>query len=233
MTNLILLSHNRPNLLAQCLRTLYDTTPESQFNLTIIDDCSGPDTTRVLGRYTSKPNCHVVYFMKHVGIVGFLRNVGVWTSERTFGRGEWLCTIDNDIAFKERWLDVMTDRADFGDRVGIKLLGGYRHPFHGLAAGAFTAAMFVGEGIEITDAVAGYMQFMSWSIWDQNGPYDQHSKGVCQSEDFALSRNVCLRGHAVGYVTPPVIVNCGITNSEGNPAIGSEHFPRILGLLYA
>ena len=41
---------------------------------------------------------------------------------------------------------------------------------------------------------------------------------------------ISLTGSAI--VLRPQIANCGITNSEGKPAIGSEQFPRVKGLIY-
>ena len=232
MTNVVLLVHNRPRLTHQTLDTLYAATPKDQFNLTIVDDGSDMDTERVLAQFASKhrENLRVISFCRPIHIVGFLKNVGAWSAERYFGRGEWLCFIDNDIAFTRGWLDRMEDRLTFGQSPGVevRILGGYRHPFHQPNA----AALPRDEGIEFTDAVAGYMHFMNWATWDRSGPYDQHAKGVCQSEDFAICQKVKELGGRVGYIDPPVIHNCGITNSEGKPAIGGEHFPRIPGLIY-
>ncbi len=235
MTSIVMLVKDRPRLTEQCLRTLYMHTDRSAFNLTIVDDGSWPETREILRRYKGYSNLEVVTFLHSVGIVGFLRNVGVWASERFFGRGDYLYLSDNDVVFQPRWLDIMTDRLDFANGMNVLLLGGYRHPFHRLREGALTTALHEGEGIDLTDAVAGYSHLMKWSTWDDFGPYDQHAKGVCQSEDFAFCEKIhshrTIGGH-VGYVDPPVITNCGITNSEGKPAIGAEHFPRVPGFIY-
>ncbi len=242
MTNIILLVKDRPRLTEQTLRTLYEETPRDQFNLVIVDDGSWPETAQILSRYSRRDNCEVVTFLRSVGIVGFLRNVGVWTSERYFGRGDYLMTIDNDISFlNSRWLSTMIDALDHvmqypdGKEDGryYSILGGYRHPHHGINH----TAKLVGMGqpditVEETDAVAGYMQFMRWATWDLHGPYDQHAKGVCQSEDWAICQSIVQSKGCVGYVHPPVIANCGITNSEGKPAVGHAEFPRIPGLIY-
>lgn len=242
MTNIVLLVKDRPRLTEQTLRTLYEETPRDQFNLVIVDDGSWPETAQILARYSRRDNCEVMTFLRSVSIVGFLRNVGVWTSERFFGRGDYLCTIDNDIAFLHDWMLKMIDAMESLPST-VKMLGGYRHPFHGVNA---TWGLPHSRKFEETDAIAGYMHFMEWSIWDSFGPYDQHAKGVCQSEDFAFCQRIKesrseggsyedpnpLLGYTVGYIHPPVIANCGITNSEGKPAIGHEQFPRIPGLIY-
>lgn len=238
--NIVMLARDRLRLTEQTLRTLYENTPQDQFNLTIVDDGSDADTYDVISRCTfdNQQNCRAVYFESSIQIVGFLRNTGAAASERYFGRGDFLCFIDNDIAFLPGWLDKITKAKELitinGEK-GFALLGGYRHPFHGVNQTFFLEGEFHGAlnlRVEETDAVAGYMHFMRWATWDLYGPYDQHAKGVCQSEDWAFCRKIIeQRGH-VGYVHPPVIANCGLTNSEGKPAIGHEAFWRVPGLIY-
>ncbi len=226
MTSIVLLVKDRPRLTEQTLRTLYEETPRDQFNLVIIDDGSWPETAQILARYSRRDNCEVVTFLRSVGIVGFLRNVGVWTSERFFGRGDYLYLSDNDIVFRDGWHNYLTGMYRHGN---VKVLGGYRHPFHGVNG----EQGFSSWGkIEETDAVAGYSMLMSWDVWDKYGPFDQHAKGVCQSEDFAFCHKITQDGGKVGYSIVPQIYNCGITNSEGKPAIGHEQFPRVPGLVY-
>jgi len=230
MTNIVLLVRDRPRLTEQTLRTLYEETPRDQFNLVIVDDGSWPETTQIISRYSRRENCEVVTFLKPVGIVGFLRNVGVWTSERVFGRGEWLYLSDNDVVFREAWLTYMTGMLYHGGGTKqVRVLGGYRHPFHAVNEKVGWSSW--GQ-IELTDAVAGYSMLMNWNTWDKFGPFDQHAKGVCQSEDYAFCQKITQAGDSVGYASYPHIFNCGITNSEGKPAIGSESFPRQPGLIY-
>jgi glycosyltransferase involved in cell wall biosynthesis len=243
VTNIILLVKDRPRLTEQTYRTLYEETPRDQFNLVTVDDGSWPETSKIIERYARRDNHEVVTFLKSVSVVGFLRNVGVWTSERFFGRGEYLCTIDNDISFlSPYWLTKMEYAMSIlhqpegrEDGKGYSLLGGYRHPFHGINHKSFHEGEFAGAQdtyVEETDAVAGYMHFMRWATWDLHGPYDQHAKGVCQSEDWALCQSIIRTGGHVGYVHPPVIANCGLTNSENQPAVGHGEFKRYPGLIY-
>lgn len=227
MTNIVLLVKDRPRLTVQCLNTLYENTSRDQFTLTVMDDGSDLETTEIIGkhsRYVS--NMRVIVLEQSIGIVGWLRNVGASASERYFGRGEYLCFIDNDIAFRANWLQKMIHSMECLPP-HVKLLGGYRHPFHGVNAKWEPPA-----SVEETDAVAGYMHFMEWVTWDTYGPYDQHSRGVCQSEDFAFCQKIVKDGGKVGYIHPSVILNCGITNSENKPAIGSEQFIRVEGYIY-
>lgn len=239
MVNVVLIARDRPRLTEQTLRTLYMNTKYEDFNLTTVDDGSHAETWKLIHNYgITKGNIEMVRFDRSVGIVGFLKNVGAWTSERVFGRGEFLCFIDNDIALMPNWLDQMIavkehiKCSEREDAKGYAVIGGYRHPYHGVNLLAMGETHLGLSAIEETDAVAGYMHFMRWATWDLYGPYDQHAKGVCQSEDFAFCRKVIENHGHVGYIHPPVLFNCGITNSEGLPAIGSETFPRAVGLVY-
>jgi GT2 family glycosyltransferase len=228
MVNIVLLVKDRPRLTDQALRSLYANTPQDQFNLLVMQDGSGPDVQDLMMRYRFRENCREIDLGASIGIVGWLRNVGASASERYFGRGEYLVQADNDLFFKRDWLSTMVQRMKFSERYGFKVLGGYRHPFHGAIAGYHPSyengPSKESAWIEETDAVAGYMHFMEWETWDKFGPYDQHAKGVCQSDDFAYCRKIVDAGYRVGYVNPPVIINCGLTNSEGKPAVGHEHF---------
>ena len=61
---------------------------------------------------------------------------------------------------------------------------------------------------------------MSWDTWDEFGGFDQHAKGVGQSEDFAVCQKVVKAGYKVGYVSPPVLVVTGLTNTLGEKVPG-------------
>ena len=82
--------------------------------------------------------------------------------------------------------------------------------------------------LEETDAVAGYSMLMSWETWHKYGPYDQHAKGVGQSEDFAICQKVVKDGGRVGYVSPPVLTVCGLTNTLGEKVPGYEELKSMV-----
>lgn len=221
MTNLCLLARDRPRLTAQTLRTLYANTDPATFNLTIVNDGSAAPTSLIIQDYARHPNCQAIHLTHSVGIVGWLKNLAADASAATFGRGEYVCFLDNDIAVFPGWLFKLPKVLE---ESGIKIIGGYRHPFHGVNETL--------PYVDVTDAVAGYCQLMDWDTWEAYGPFDHHAKGVCQSEDFAICQKIIKNGYKVGYIRWPVLANCGITNSEGKPAIGSESFPRIEGLIF-
>ncbi len=226
VTNIVLETNgSRPRLLEQTLRTLETNTPYDQYTLTLVADglidirstiAFMPNNTTL----TIEPPCHVT---------GRLKNLGAYWSEKQFGRGEWLLFIDDDILVLPGWLEKMQAAFEFDSRIAI--VGGCRHPYHGVNKQmAFTEES--GACFECTDAVAGYCLMMKWATWRTFGEFDAHAKGIGQSEDFAICRKVVEKGRLVGYVNPPVVSHCGITNSNGQPATGSELFSRITGGLY-
>ena len=236
MTNIILItSGSRPRLLAQTLRTLYVNTPADQYTLTMVTDGHmefpfDQDWGERISVIGMRPPCN---------IVGRLKNLGAYWSEKQFGRGEWICFIDDDVAFFPGWLGQMTAATNV-----CQMIGGNRHPYHGvneeitwgsIPGGTFRPGQEIEvttQTIQITDAVAGYCHFMRWETWDRFGPYDAHAKGTGQSEDFAICREIVDAGGKVGYIHPPVMAHCGVTDSLGRPAIGMEKIQRKLGVLY-
>ncbi len=220
MTNIILITNgSRPHLLDQTIETLYRNTPLDQFNATyVLDGCRSDKITG--------PNLSVLMADPACNIIGRLKNLGAYWSEKQFGRGEWLCFVDDDMAFMPGWLDRMIAALSFSNKV--RILGGVRHPYH-------KPIVEYGDrhhAWELTDAVAGYCHFMRWSTWDAFGPYDAHAKGTGQSEDFAVCQKVVAAGGDVGYIHPPVMAHCGITDSSGKTILGAELIERVEGILY-
>ena len=235
--NIVLVTNfSRRNLLAQTLRTLYENTPEDQFNLTIV--CDGFPSEADLITIGQRENSTVISEWPPCHIIGRLKNLGAYWSEKQVGRGEWLCFIDDDMAFFPGWLTAITGRFPHVEKFGqpIRIIGGIRHPFHQVTANAYSSDSTMmnpdKESVEITDAVAGYCHFMRWSTWDKFGPYDAHAKGTGQSEDWKLCNDIVKADGRVGYIHPPVMAHCGITNSNGNPILGGDLIERVPGVLY-
>jgi len=216
MTNIVCVSNGaREELLYQLIDTLYRNTPLDQFNITYVMD--GCRTDKITG-----PNLSVLMVDPAVNIIGRLKNLGAYWSEKQFGRGEWLCFIDDDVAFMPWWMEKM--QLIMANSNILRLLGGVRHPYHGVN--------YEWANWNETDAVAGYCHFMRWSTWDRFGPYDAHAKGTGQSEDFAICRKIVDAGGKVGYIHPPVMAHCGLTDSSGKPILGAELIDKVEGILY-
>src|SRR5690242_13088995 len=106
--NVVMLSLDRPRLLRQPVESLTCTTPHL-CSLTIVDDGStDPETLRYLEELEEGAlSIQVLRNSAPLG-VGGSRNKGARESEARFGRGEWLCFLDNDVVLKAGWFDVLT-----------------------------------------------------------------------------------------------------------------------------
>jgi len=226
VTNVVMLIRDRIRLSYQSLRTLAQNTSPAEFTLTVVDDESiVPVEEQGWVKAMFPTNGTVLRISPSQHITGRARNLGVWWSERYWGRGEWLYLSDNDVAFKPGWLAALKD----AER-GFDVVGGYRHPYHGINK-TWNLVNPI-RIVEEVDAVAGYSQLMGWVTWDKYGPLDGNAPGTCQSEDWAFCQRIVRDGGKVGYVNPSVVAVCGITNTEGKPAVGWEQFKREPGLIY-
>jgi glycosyltransferase involved in cell wall biosynthesis len=223
MMNMVMLVKDRPGLTVQALQSLAKNTV-GEWNLVVVDDQSKYETQLALRLFCHARRKQVACLRNEnsKGITGQVRNLGVYWAERYWGRGDWLALADNDIAFLPGWDKRMVECSAWNG--WVKVLGGARHPYH--------QPNKIHDGWVETDAVAGYLQMMRWETWEQYGPLDAHAPGVCQSEDHAFCRKIVEAGGLVGYIDPAVIMDCGLTNTLGQPAIGADQKPRIGGWLY-
>lgn len=229
MVNIVMIAKNRYELTRQAIMSLNKNTDPESYNLTFVDDGSVDKCT-----LPAIPGASLHIYPSR-GIVGLVRNIGADFAERYWGRGDWLYFSDNDVYFHPGWLEKMLfwlkgDQSFSKANAGWSVVGGCRHPFHRpieRISGAYCSG-YSSEKLswkcyfESTDAVAGYSMLMSWETWDKYGPFDQHAKGVGQSEDFAVCQKVVADGFKVGYVSPPVLTVCGLTNTLGEKVPGYE-----------
>lgn len=228
IVNIIMLAHNREELTRQSLLTLYRNTPQELFNLTFIDD--GSDATKSVTVPGIAKNSCTLRIEDSRGITGQARNLGIYWSEKFFGRGTHLGLLDNDLYFTPCWMERLT--AAFGPAERdqkVRLMGGWNHPYlqpHPcMPGGAWYGAPTFDYGVinyRTHDAVAGASQLMRWETWDKYGPLDAHAPGVGQSEDYAFCQKIIKDGGRVGSIYPRVVLNCGLTNSLGAPSPGAD-----------
>jgi len=223
--NIVMLAHNRETLTRQALMTLYDNTPNDLFNLTFVDDGSAI-TQKVNVPAEGSSNSCTLRIEDSKGITGQARNLGIYWAEKYWGRGDYLYLSDNDMYFTPGWLEKLIAASNEVCLWKFAVIGGWNHPFlqpkstegtHG-----FSISMSSGNSIWEHDAVAGASQLMRWSVWDKYGPLDAHAVGVGQSEDWKFCQDIIKDGGRVGSVYPRVVLNCGITNSFGNPSPGAD-----------
>jgi hypothetical protein len=222
--NIVMLVKDRPRLTHQALWSLAKHT-DVDYNVTIIDDGSGSETREMLRMFAGTHKDAALLCNKtSKGITGQARNLGVYWSEQYFGRGDYLYLSDNDVAFLPHWASSMVGILTSGYPRGLRLLGGARHPYH-------QPNERHGDWDEV-DAVAGYSQLMRWHTWTSHGPLDARAPGTGQSEDFAFCQRIKANHGKVGYVTSQVLVDCGLTQTNGTKAIGAESKPIYKGLIY-
>lgn len=242
MVNIVMLVKNRKELTEQTLKSLTSNTDPSAYNLTIVDDGSDRWTGDAIDGFArakwAVDNIAYLRIVKSKGIVGLVRNIGADFAQRYWGRGDWLLFLDNDVYLHPGWLEKMLIAAS---QKNFKILGGCQHPFHqprrdegvviALEKVEVNDPVYWGAqaiAIHSVDAVAGYSMLMSWETWDKYGPFDQHAKGVGQSEDFAICQKVIKDGYRVGYVSPPVLTVTGLTNTLGEKVPGWEQLKAMV-----
>jgi len=226
MTNIVVLCHDRYKLTVQCIESIRKNTGPGTYNLTLVDDYSSDFRVRnylhELTIYNPRNTTLIrVYNSRHC--LGALKNLGVMHSELMFGHEQWLCVLDSDVYLMPGWLDAMTMALQ---TPSLAIVGGIRHPFHAVNK-------TLENGVECTDAVAGYCHFMTWSDWIAlGGHYVADAPGIGRSEDFELCQRAVKRGAKVGYINPPVMAHCGITNSNGELIAGADQTVYVPGVLY-
>jgi hypothetical protein len=224
--NLVMIVKNRPKLTEQALRSLWDNSFHS-WNVTVVDDASGWETQQVLTEFVLRhqKEMKLLRVSPETNVVGRLKNLGVYWSERHFKRGPMLYLSDNDAYFTPHWDKVLCEcLVEWENK--FKVLGPYRHPYHHPRPqdGKFLCS----NRFEVvsTDMVQGIGLLMRWDTWDQWGPFEAHSPGTNQSEDTHFCESLVKGGSLVGSVQPNVVYNCGLTDTNGNPCVGVDVMER-------
>lgn len=158
-----------------------------------------------------------IYFLPFDGLAGHLgalRNAATRVA-RAHHDPEYLHFVDDDVYFRDGWIDDFLFSMYQHDRVGI--IGGDRHPYH-KPLGCVDKA----DGFEQTDAVAGYSMFMRTDTYSRLGGFPSEGKGIGASEDWAICQKARRSGMVVGYSTARPVLHCGLTNSNGQPATGAD-----------
>ncbi len=231
MTSVVMIGRGRLRLTAQAIESLYANTNRDEFNLVFMHDCPPDEDYRVSKylRSLTHKNFSLVQIHNSGHILARLKNLGAYHSRLRFEMGDNLLLCDNDTYFLKGWNDRMSNILKMFHPLKCAVLGGQRHPFHGVPPSP-TQEQFLGWSA--ADAVAGTSQMMRWSVWGEFGPLIGNAPGACQSEDFAFCQKLKHAGYGVGYIDDPAILDCGITQTDGSPSPGSEVKPRVQGVIY-
>ena len=219
MTNITMLCATRPRLLKQALDSIGDL---SGATVTIRDANINSAVDRIASAWCDQSDRRLrVGFREEVG-TGPARNQVIECSEYVFGRGDYLYLSDDDVCWLESgWLKILTTAyAEAWDH-GFRVLAAYNHPFNRPCAPAIRLESR--WNAEDVYAVATQSMLMRWEVWDEFGPFcDTPAGKVCQSEDVEFCNRIRAAGYKVGVISPPLLVNTGITNSFGEKIVGWE-----------
>lgn len=216
MLNVVMLVKDRPRLTEQALGSLINNSTEA-YNLVIVDDASGESTRALLNFFVWKHPTRVIGTGNGQG-PGRCRNVGIEASSSFFGRGDLLYLCDNDCYFKPGWDVTLLQLWHLIQPVSIRVLGGYCHPYQQPIARFWPTPHHC---IDEVQALGLLSWLMSWETWDKYGPFEP-SPTINGSEDWAFCQRVRKAGGRVGVVSPALVVNCGLTGSNGKQSPGAD-----------
>lgn len=100
------------------ISSLFKTTPNYSYRLTIIDNNSKPDTTEYL-KFIRPPNnvkMEIIYNNSNIGI-GSAYNQGLEKSTENNCKYTVFC--NNDLLFSDGWLEKMLDVMNSNDRIAL------------------------------------------------------------------------------------------------------------------
>lgn len=215
MTNIIIITRNRFNLISQTIASLYCHTETNQFNLVIVDDGSDDFRCKRGLRGINRANCSLLEVSNSGHTLSQLKNLGVAWAEQRWGRGDWLYLSDGDVWFSEGWLEKLLEVTGRKCFWNFTLFGGQIHPFHKPLPGS--------ENWDVTEhsILDGPSWLMRWSTWDQYGPLDRTTApGVCQSEEYPFCQRLIAGGSRIGVISPHVVVHTGLTHLDGTDCVG-------------
>lgn len=212
MINIVMLVHNRPSLTEQAILSLQRHTT-TRYRLMIVDDFSSAETADMLDEYSDASGDTIRVAHSRITRLGpgLARNIGIRKSEQ-WGRGDALYLCDNDCYFLPEWDTRLLGAwpiAQWNDFVAI---GGYCHPFQqrGKAFGL----------VRELEALGLLSWLMDWSTYDKFGPFENAVK-VNGSEDWSYCQKIRKAGGRVGVLEPAVVINTGLTSSDGKPCPGA------------
>lgn len=218
MLNIVMLAKDRPVLTVQALTSLLDNT-QGEYNLTIVDDGSAPTTAFIVRDFVEAQHRPTVT-VRHATSQGpgKSRNHGIEASQVAFGRGDLLYLCDNDCYFCPAWDTLLLQIWNLAKPAGFRALGGYCHPYQRPVSRWWPTPHHC---IDEVEALGLLSWLWEWETWDKHGPFAP-SATINGSEDWAMSQEIRKHGGKVGSVAPALVVNCGLTGSNGKQSPGAD-----------
>ena len=207
MTNIVMLTHGRERLTKQTIDTLLANTKPGEFALEEYNDAGSLGT-------------------------GAARNEAIGRSETLVDtkesalRGQYLYICDNDTVFLPNWLPTLIESYEWARAThNVIAMGAYNHPYHQPVTRWPFYSTVLGKTIEIAqvEALATQSWLWRWEDWDQFGPFIETSPGeVCQGDDTDMGNRIVSAGGKLATLIPPMVCNCGLTNTRGRKIPGWE-----------
>lgn len=223
--NIAMIVHNRPRLTRQCIESMYATT--KKFTLTVVDDASDYETMKELEVLQKRYNFQLHRSDNNLG-VGAARNLSVELARKN--KNGLLYITDNDCLFEPMWRAMLsTDFLKAELQNDFAILGAYNHPYNkpigweNDGKGERYQSRFSSREIWSCYAVGSMSWLMRWETWEKYGPLTVTAPGkIGSSEDHEFCQKIRADGKKVGCVNPPLILNCGLTNSLGKLSPGDD-----------
>lgn len=220
--NITTLVRDRVKLAKQTVRSIVEHTDLEYHNWSVLDD--GSNLPFNFPEAYENREISLVRNIEPTGGAGPARNQVINNVETVFGRAELLYLGDSDCYHTPRWLDLLCELWPQAYAEGFRVIGGYQHPFNRTSLGAwpqYSEVMGRTMVVHETLAVATQSWLMDWETWDKYGPFAE-APGVRQSEDVDMCKRIRADGDKVGYVWPPCVLNCSLTDTFGAEVPGAE-----------
>lgn len=209
MISIIMPVKNRYKLTEQAVKSLYKNT-KTQFNLVVVDDAS--DDGNAFKILCDMYGARYIRMDETKG-PGAARNAGAAVSKCS----PYIYFTDNDVYFEEGWdIDCMTVL----DQNIMGIVGADGHPLHSVVETRVVSDVLVC----ISTNQVGYSMMLRRGVWEKYGPFKHFPIGLYGAEDTTLCNTIKDNGYDIGYLSSRKVYHCGLVRSDGQKALGYEHF---------
>ena len=204
--NITMLTYGRPRLTQQAKESLWANT--RRFGFTTFNDEAKLGTGSARNKVIEMASTH---------------------------RLEYLYLSDNDVAFKPHWLEALIECYDWAKfNYNVLAIGAYVHPYNQPVERWPYFCQALGAKLDICELYALSFQswLMTWEVWDKYGKCNDSPPGMVRmGEDWEYSQRIRKDGGKVASILPPLIYNCGMTDSFGVAVPGLENIERPEGVI--
>jgi GT2 family glycosyltransferase len=199
--SIIVVHYNTPELLEECLDSIYVFKSSISFEIIVVDNASEKkfDKKRFINKYTN------ISFIFNKENVGFAKANNQGASQAT---GEYLFLLNSDTVLIS---DVLSPLADFYDKtkdigiLGPRLLNQNRSiQYYGSVLGRYK---YQGEKPRVVDFLSGAAMFLKRDLYLQVGGFDENY--FFYNEDLDLCKTLTRKGYTNYYHPLITLVHLG------------------------